>query len=58
MMAAAGWALETREIGVISVRHLNMRLGAGMGYPVIKVLEKDTQVPCVVSCRRLAAGDA
>jgi len=41
---AAGGTLETREIGVISVRHLNMRLGAGMGYPVIKVLEKDDQV--------------
>ncbi len=43
-MAAAGWCFENREIGVVTVDHLNMRLEAGMKYPVIKVLEKDTQV--------------
>lgn len=43
-LAASGWCLKTREIGVVTVDHLNMRLDAGGGYPVIKVLEKDTQV--------------
>ena len=42
--AVAGLGSETREIGVVMVSHLNMRFDAGMGYPVVKVLEKDTQV--------------
>ena len=43
-LAEPGWCTETRETGVVMVDHLNMRLDAGMGYPVIKVLEKNTQV--------------
>ncbi|MBC2714871.1 MAG: peptidoglycan DD-metalloendopeptidase family protein [Desulfobacteraceae bacterium] len=44
VMPVTAESLETREIGVVTVGRLNMRLGAGGGYPVIKVLEKDTQV--------------
>lgn len=36
-------ALETRETGVVAVGRLNVRQGAGMGYPVVKVLEKDAR---------------
>jgi len=43
-MAATGWGSETREIGVVTVGRLNMRFDAGVGYPVIKVLEYGTQV--------------
>ncbi len=43
-VTATGWCAETRETGVVTVAHLNMRLDAGIGYPVVKVLEKDTQV--------------
>lgn len=42
--ATTGQGFETREIGVVATDRLNMRRGAGTGYPVIKVLEKDVQV--------------
>ncbi len=42
--AAAGSGFESREIGVVAVDRLNMRLGAGTGYAVVKVLKKDDQV--------------
>ena len=41
--ASAGWGFETREVGVVMADRLNMRLNAGKGYPVVKVLEKDHQ---------------
>ena len=44
MLAASGWGFETREIGVVTVSRLNMRRDAGVGYPVVKVLEKDARV--------------
>lgn len=37
-------SLESREIGVVAINRLNMRIGAGMNYPVIKVLKKGAQV--------------
>ncbi len=49
-IAAAG-SIQTREIGVVTVDRLNMRLNAGNGYPVIKVLEKDTQVQVLTHVR-------
>ena len=50
--AAAGSGFETREIGVVAVDRLNMRLGAGTGYPVVKVLKKDDQVRVLAHERR------
>ncbi len=43
-MTAGGWGFEIREVGVVMADRLNMRLDAGVGYPVIKVLLKDTRV--------------
>jgi septal ring factor EnvC (AmiA/AmiB activator) len=43
-MPAMAGAFETREVGVVSAERLNLRLGAGTGYPVVKVLIKDDQV--------------
>jgi len=42
--AVAGWSIETREIGIVTVERLNMRMGAGSGFSVVKVLVKDAQV--------------
>ena len=43
-MPATSGAFETRESGVVVSDRLNLRRGAGSGYSVIKVLEKDAQV--------------
>ncbi len=43
-LAAGATNFDTREIGVVVVDRLNLRLGRGTGYPVVKVLQKDDQV--------------
>jgi len=43
-MPFSAFGFETREVGVVSVELLNMRLGAGIRHPVVKVLKKNDQV--------------
>ncbi len=44
LIPASSWGFETREIGAVTVERLNMRMGAGAGFSVVKVLLKDDQV--------------
>jgi septal ring factor EnvC (AmiA/AmiB activator) len=43
-LVSPSWGFETREMGVITVDRLNMRMSAGAGSPVVKVLLKEDQV--------------